>query len=76
MKILTLVGGLLLGVGIVGIVWGVIKMYEDRETVGIGDDIEIVVRDGNFPLVGTAGAVIGAAGLIVTLIGVTARPKS
>ena len=76
MKVVTLVGGLLLAVGIVGVIWGVIKMYDDRNTIEIGDDATIVLDDGDFPLVGIAGVVVGAAGLVVTIAGATTGRKS
>jgi hypothetical protein len=77
MKVLSLVGGLLLVVGIVGIVWGVIKMYEDRDTINVGKDIEIVVDDGDFPPIGVAGAAIAGVGLVVSVLGtVLSRKKN
>jgi hypothetical protein len=68
---------LLLVVGIVGIVWGVIKMYEDRDTINVGKDIEIVVDDGDFPPIGVAGAAIAGVGLVVSVLGtVLSRKKN
>ena len=70
MKSITLIGVLLLVAGLAGVIWGVVEMYDDRDTIDLGKDYEIVFDDGDFPPLGVAGAI--AAGVGVVLIGVGA----
>jgi hypothetical protein len=58
------------------VVWGVIEMYEDRDTISLGKDVTIVVDNGDYPPIGIAGAVIAAAGLVLTVIGATTGRRS
>jgi hypothetical protein len=52
-------------------------MYEDRDTINVGKDIEIVVDDGDFPPIGVAGAAIAGVGLVVSVLGtVLSRKKN
>jgi hypothetical protein len=69
MKILVTLGGLLLVLGIAGVIWGVVIMYEDRDSIDLGRDAEIVIDDGDFPSVGIAAAIIGGVGLAMIAAG-------
>jgi hypothetical protein len=69
MKMLVTLGGLLLVLGIVGVIWGVVVMYDDRDSIDLGRDAEIVIDDGDFPSVGIAAAIIGGVGLAMIAVG-------
>lgn len=68
MKSLVLVGVLLLALGLAGVVWGVVDMVDDRDTLEIGDT-SVVFDDGDFPPVGIAGAVAAGLGVVLILVG-------
>lgn len=68
MKALMLVGVLLLALGLAGIIWGVVDMADDRDTLEIGD-ATVVFDDGDFPPIGIAGAVAAGLGIVLILVG-------
>jgi hypothetical protein len=70
-----MLGGLLLVIGIVGVAWGVVEMYDDRDSIDINRDIEIIVDDGDFPRYGVASAIIGGVGLIFIVVGSLGRRR-
>ena len=74
MKILMLIGAILLALGIAGVIWGVVDMYDDRDTLEIGDS-EIVFDEGDFPPVGIAGAIVAGVGLLMVGAGALAGRK-
>jgi hypothetical protein len=65
---LKLLATILLILGLIGLAWGVYVMYEDRDTIDLGRDAEIVFDEGRFPTIGIVGA-IGAGLGVVMLIG-------
>lgn len=68
MKALTLIGALLLALGLAGVIWGGVEMYDDRDTLEIGDT-DIVLDEGDFPPVGIAGAITAGVGLVLLVVG-------
>jgi hypothetical protein len=68
MKPLMLVGVLLLALGLAGIIWGLVKMADDRATLDIGDST-IVFNEGEFPPIGIAGAVAAGLGAVLLVVG-------
>jgi hypothetical protein len=74
MKVLMLIGAILLALGIAGVIWGVVDMYDDRDTLEIGDS-EIVFDEGDFPPVGIAGAIVAGVGLLMVGAGALAGRK-
>ena len=74
MKALTLIGALLLALGLAGVIWGGVEMYDDRDTLEIGDS-EIVLDEGDFPPVGVAGAIIAGVGLVLLVVGAATGTK-
>jgi hypothetical protein len=73
---LTSLGGLLLVLGIIGVIWGLVVMYEDRDTIDLGRDAEIVIDDGDFPSIGVASAIVGGVGLAMIAVGSLAGRRS
>ncbi|MBK8207704.1 MAG: hypothetical protein IPK87_13085 [Planctomycetes bacterium] len=69
MKTVTMLGVLLLALGLAGVIWGVVEMYEDRDTIDLGKDAEIVLDDGDFPPLGIAGAIAAGVGAIFITVG-------
>ncbi len=76
MRMLTSLGGLLLVLGIIGVIWGIVVMYEDRDTIDLGRDAEIVIDDGDFPPIGVASAIVGGVGLAMIAVGSLAGRRS
>ncbi len=76
MKSLMMIGTLLLVIGIVGTIWGVVVMADDRDVVDLGGDSQIVLDDGDFPPIGIAGLIVGGIGLITLIGGGVASRKS
>ncbi|MBZ0135487.1 MAG: hypothetical protein K8I27_03810 [Planctomycetes bacterium] len=76
MKALTLIGVLLFVVGLTGVIWGLVVMYEDHDAIDIGDDIHIVVDDGDFPPIGIAGAITAGIGVLMIGVGSIGGRKS
>jgi hypothetical protein len=74
MKALTLIGALLLALGLAGVIWGGVEMYDDRDAIEIGDE-EIVLDDGDFPPIGIAGAIAAGIGLVIIVVGAATGPK-
>jgi hypothetical protein len=68
MKALTLIGALLLALGLAGVIWGGVEMYDDRDTLEIGDT-DIVLDEGDFPPIGIAGAITAGVGLVLLVVG-------
>jgi hypothetical protein len=73
---LTSLGGLLLVLGIIGVIWGFVVMYEDRDTIDLGRDAEIIIDDGDFPAIGIASAIVGGVGLAMIAVGSLAGRRS
>ncbi len=69
MKVLTIVGSILLALGLAGVIWGVVQMQDDRDTLDIGDT-EIVFDEGDFPPIGIAGAIGAGVGGLLLVLGV------
>ena len=69
MKTITLIGVLLFVAGLAGVIWGVVEMYDDRDTIDLGKDYEIVFDDGDFPHLGIAGAITAGVGLVLIGVG-------
>lgn len=63
-----LIGALLLALGLAGIIWGVVVMADDRDTLEIGDST-IVFDEGDFPPIGIAGAVAAGLGAVMLFVG-------
>jgi hypothetical protein len=76
MKTITLIGTLLFVIGLTGVIWGVVEMYDDRDSIDMGEDVHIVLDEGDFPPVGIAGAIAGGIGLILIVIGGVGGKKS
>jgi len=74
MKTLMLIGAILLALGIAGVIWGLVEMNDDRDTLEIGDS-EIVFDEGDFPPAGIAGAIMAGAGLVMVGVGAVAGRK-
>jgi hypothetical protein len=74
MKILIYIGAPLLALGIAGVIWGLVSMYDDRDTIEIGDS-QIVLDKGDFPPVGIAGAIVAGVGLVMVVAGGVASKK-
>jgi hypothetical protein len=75
MKILVMIGAILLALGIAGVIWGLVEMGDDRDTLEIGDS-EIVFDEGDFPPVGIAGAIMAGVGLLMVGAGALAGRKN
>jgi hypothetical protein len=75
MKTVTLLGVLLLALGLAGVIWGVVEMYDDRDTMEIGDS-EIVFDEGDFPPLGIAGAIAAGLGVVLIVVGAASGRKS
>ena len=74
MKTVMLVGVLLILLGIAGTIWGVVAMVNDHDGIVLGGGSTIVLDDGDFPVVGVAGFIVGGIGLIVLAsAGIAAR---
>jgi hypothetical protein len=73
-KILILIGAPLLALGIAGVIWGLVSMYDDRDAIDVGD-VHIVVDEGDFPPVGIAGAITAGVGAVMIAAGVMAGKK-
>lgn len=69
MKSLTMIGILLFVIGVIGVIWGVVEMYDDRDTIDLGEDVNIVLDDGDFPPIGIAGAITAGVGLMLIAVG-------
>jgi hypothetical protein len=76
MKTVTLLGVLLLALGLAGVIWGVVEMYDDRDTIDLGEDAEIILDDGDFPPLGIAGAIAAGLGVVLIVVGSTTGRKS
>jgi hypothetical protein len=76
MKSLTLIGILLFVIGLAGVIWGVVEMYDDRDTIDLGKDVNIVLDDGDFPPIGIAGAIAAGLGLMLIVVGSVGGSKS
>ncbi len=76
MKSFALIGILLFVLGLAGVIWGLVVMYEDHDAIKIGDEINIVVDDGDFPPIGIAGAIIGGIGVVFIVVGSMGGRKS
>lgn len=75
MKSLLLAGALLLALGLAGIIWGVVDMMDDRDTLEIGDT-SIVFDEGDFPPIGIAGAVAAGLGVVLIIVGSVAGRRA
>jgi hypothetical protein len=75
MKSLMLIGAILLALGIAGVIWGLVEMTDDRDTLEIGDS-EIVFDEGDFPPIGIAGAIMAGVGLLMIGGGALAGRKN
>jgi len=75
MNPLTIVGSILLALGLAGVLWGVVDMVEDRDTLEIGD-VQVIVDEGDFPPHGIAGALSAAAGVLFIAAGAVTGRKS
>ena len=75
MKTLTLIGAILLALGLAGVIWGVVAMQDDRDEFDIGD-VNIVVDEGDFPPLGIAGAISAGVGVLMIGAGAMGRKKS
>ena len=75
MKTLTLIGAILLALGIAGVIWGVVEMQQDRDELDIGD-VNIVVDEGQFPPIGIAGAIGAGVGVLMIGAGAMGGKKS
>jgi hypothetical protein len=75
MKSLMLIGAILLALGIAGVIWGLVEMNDDRDTLEIGDS-EIVFDEGDFPPIGIAGAIMAGVGLLMIGGGALAGRKN
>ena len=76
MKSLTLIGVILLALGIAGVIWGFVAMADDRDTIDLGDDAEIILDDGDFPPIGIAGAIAAGLGAVLIVVGSVSGKKS
>ena len=74
MKAITLIGAILLALGLAGVIWGAVDMYDDRDTLEIGDE-EIVFDEGDFPPIGIAGAITAGVGLVMIVGGAVGGTK-
>lgn len=75
MKSLTLIGSILLALGLAGVIWGLVEMYEDRDSFDIGD-AHVVVDEGDFPPIGIAGAIGAGVGVLMIGVGAVGGKKS
>jgi len=75
MKTLTLIGAILLALGLAGVIWGVVAMQDDRDELEIGD-VNIVVDEGDFPPIGIAGAISAGVGVLMIGAGAMSGKKS
>ena len=75
MKSVAMIGVILLALGLAGVIWGVVEMYDDRDTIELGDS-EIVLDEGDFPPVGIAGAIAAGLGLVFITVGSVGGRKS
>lgn len=76
MKILSFVGGLCFVLGLICVIWGVVEMYDGRDTMDLKRDASIIVDDGDFPRIGVAGAILGGIGLVIISVGALAGRRS
>ena len=72
MRVLMIVGAIVLALGIAGIIWGIVDMADDRDSIEIGDS-EIVFDEGDFPPIGIAGVIGAVVGGL--MIGASAMVK-
>lgn len=76
MRLLTGFGSLLFLVGVALVIWGVVEMYDGRDSIDLREDAEIIVEDGDFPQIGVAGAILGSVGLIFIVVGSVGSRRS
>jgi hypothetical protein len=69
MKALTLIGSILIVLGLAGVIWGLVAKYDDRAEVKLGSDVNIVLSEGKFPPIGIAGAIVAGVGVVMTVVG-------
>lgn len=75
MKNVALIGVVLLALGLAGVIWGFVDMFDDRDTLEIGDS-EIVFDEGDFPPIGIAGAIAAGLGLVLIVVGAASGRRS
>lgn len=74
MNTLTLIGGILIALGVAGLIWGGVKYFDSRSELEIGD-VEIVIQEREFPPELTAGAVSATIGVILFTFGAMSNRK-
>ncbi|MCA8915107.1 MAG: hypothetical protein KDB90_06815 [Planctomycetes bacterium] len=74
MKTLMTVGAILLALGLAGMIWGGVEMYNDRDTFDVGD-VHVIVDEGDFPPIGIAGAIASGVGVLMIGTGAVAGRK-
>jgi len=75
MRFLAGLGTLLFVIGIALVIWGVVEMYDGRDTIDVRADAETIM-DGDFPRIGVAGAILGSVGLIFIVVGSVGSRRS
>ena len=74
MKPLTMVGAILLALGVIGLIWGGYEYFDNRSEVEIGD-VNIVVSD-EVPPILIIGGIAAAAGVVVIAVGALGRGRN
>lgn len=75
MKVLMLIGAMLFALGLGGVIWGLVVMYDDHDEIDLGGDARIVLDQGDFPPIGIAGAITAGVGAVLIAVGAATGRK-
>jgi TRAP-type C4-dicarboxylate transport system permease small subunit len=73
MKALTIVGSILMALGIAGMIWGGIEYFDNRSSIEIGDTNITIEQD--LPPIAIGGAIAAGVGLLAIGVGAMGRGR-